>query len=408
MATVFLNKPGLTCQTHADSQCGWSNQAVPCKFYMAHYFRIVSGAFLAIMLQLGGSTFSPAKASALMNDVQQLVQNGEYNAAHRKLDDFLSDNPEDLQGRFLKSLIYSETGNDTAAIPILLQLTEEYPELPEPFNNLAVLYANQGLYEKARNTLEKAIHTHPSYAIAYENLGDVYARLASLSYNRALQLDSNNSTAQIKLHLVRDIVGNKLPGPFAQGNVQVARLSPPNAITQPSLQTPPEKTPAPVDSAPLVSSKPPLPVAATLLAQHPTSVASRPVEQASTPKKAAEKLKKPDTTKPSRTVRQAFATWIRAWSNKDINTYLASYSPGFKPAKGESRATWEKTRRARVTKPGKINVSFSSLVIKQQDQQATVKFHQHYSSTSFNSSVHKTLEFIKLGNKWLINKEMVR
>ncbi len=56
------------------------------------------------------------------------------------------------------------------------KLSEDYPELPEPYNNLAVLYAQQKQYDKARTALEMAIRTHPSYAIAYENLGDIYAK----------------------------------------------------------------------------------------------------------------------------------------------------------------------------------------------------------------------------------------
>ena len=88
----------------------------------------------------------------------------------------------------------------------VLKLTEDYPELPEPYNNLAVLYAQQKQYDKARTALEMAIRTHPSYAIAYENLGDVYAKLASQAYDKALQLDSANSTAQNKMALIRDLI----------------------------------------------------------------------------------------------------------------------------------------------------------------------------------------------------------
>src|SRR2546425_9737176 len=76
---------------------------------------------------------------------------------------------------------------------IFTKLTQDYPELPEPYNNLAVIYASQGQYEKARAALEQSIRTHPSYATAYENLGDVYAKLASQAYDKALQLDSSNS-----------------------------------------------------------------------------------------------------------------------------------------------------------------------------------------------------------------------
>jgi tetratricopeptide (TPR) repeat protein len=88
---------------------------------------------------------------------------------------------------------------------VFTALTEDYPELPEPYNNLAVLYASQGNYEKAKSALELAIHTHPSYATAHENLGDIYAQLASRAYDRALQLDKTNTAAQTKLAMVKEL-----------------------------------------------------------------------------------------------------------------------------------------------------------------------------------------------------------
>jgi tetratricopeptide (TPR) repeat protein len=89
---------------------------------------------------------------------------------------------------------------------VFSKLTEDYPELPEPYNNLAVIYAQQKQYDKAKQALEMAIRTHPSYATAHENLGDIYARLASQAYDKALQIDSSNSSAQNKLALIRDLM----------------------------------------------------------------------------------------------------------------------------------------------------------------------------------------------------------
>ena len=88
---------------------------------------------------------------------------------------YIRDRPKDAQGRFLKGQILTEMNKPADAIAVFTKLTEDYPELPEPYNNLAVLYAQQKQYDKARTALEMAIRTHPSYAIAYENLGDVYA-----------------------------------------------------------------------------------------------------------------------------------------------------------------------------------------------------------------------------------------
>src|SRR5205814_5594209 len=118
----------------------------------------------------------------------------------------LSAKPRDPQARFLKGLIFTEQGNTRDAIDIFTKMTQDYPKLPEPYNNLAEIYASQGQYERARTALEQSIRTHTSYATAYENLGDVYAKLASQAYDKALQLDSSNSGAKNKLSLVRELV----------------------------------------------------------------------------------------------------------------------------------------------------------------------------------------------------------
>src|SRR6185369_9445937 len=135
----------------------------------------------------------------------------------------------DPQGRFLKGLILAEQNKASEAIDVFTALTKDYPELPEPYNNLAVLYAAQGQYEKARAALEQSIRTHPSYATAYENLGDVYTKLASQAYDKALQLDSSNSAAKSKLSLVRDLIGGGAGStrPAKPGATQVARAEPP-------------------------------------------------------------------------------------------------------------------------------------------------------------------------------------
>ncbi|NTV11074.1 MAG: tetratricopeptide repeat protein, partial [Zoogloea sp.] len=147
----------------------------------------------------------PVHADSLQ-DVQTLIRQGQHAQALDKADQFLASKPRDAQMRFLKGVALSELNRPAEAIGVFQKLTEDYPELPEPYNNLAVLYAQQRQYEKARNALEMAIRTHPSYATAHENLGDVYARLASQAYDKALQIDSSNVGAQNKLSLIRDLI----------------------------------------------------------------------------------------------------------------------------------------------------------------------------------------------------------
>ena len=139
------------------------------------------------------------------SDVNQLLKSGKGTEALAKADKYLADKPKDPQMRFLKGVIQTQAGNTTEAIATFTALTQDYPELPEPYNNLAALYASQTELEKARTALEMAVRMNPSYAIAHENLGDIYARMAGQSYGRALQLEPANPLLQPKINLLREL-----------------------------------------------------------------------------------------------------------------------------------------------------------------------------------------------------------
>jgi Flp pilus assembly protein TadD len=157
-------------------------------------------------LALAAAVSLPLAAAADdYSDVNQLVRSGKLAEALAKADQYLVAKPRDPQMRFLKGVVQTEAGRTADAIETFTKLTQEYPELPEPYNNLAVLYAGQSEFEKARTALEAAVRANPGYAIAHENLGDVYAKLAAGSYAKAQQLDARNSTVQPKLALIRQL-----------------------------------------------------------------------------------------------------------------------------------------------------------------------------------------------------------
>lgn len=147
----------------------------------------------------------PASADEY-TDVSQLMRSGKTAEALSKIEQQLVTRPRDPQMRFFKGLIQRDTGKQNEAIATFTALTEEYPELPEPYNNLAVLYAAQNQFERARAALEMALKNNPRYAVAYENLGDVYARLAAQSYDKALEIDATTSASVLpKLKVVREL-----------------------------------------------------------------------------------------------------------------------------------------------------------------------------------------------------------
>lgn len=171
------------------------------------------------------ATLSAAAWPARADDyapVNRLLRDGQLSQAMARADQYLAKNPRDPQMRFLKALIQQDGGQREAAIASYERLIQDYPELPEPYNNVAVLYASQNRFEKAREALEMATRNSRSYAIAHENLGDVYARLASEAYRQAVQLDAGNTTVAPKLALIRQLINNPaanrlapFPGPVS-------------------------------------------------------------------------------------------------------------------------------------------------------------------------------------------------
>jgi len=154
---------------------------------------------LARLLALAaGLTLTTAQADEY-SDVSQLLRGGRLAEAQAKVDQYLAGKPRDPQMRYFKGLIQREAGQSAEAMATFTQLTEDFPELPEPYNSLAVLHAAQGDYDKARAALEMAIRNNPGYATAYENLGDIYAQLASQAYCKAQQLEAANTGVQAKL-----------------------------------------------------------------------------------------------------------------------------------------------------------------------------------------------------------------
>ena len=138
-------------------------------------------------------------------EANKLIKQKQYDQALEKVEGILATKPKDVQARFFKGVIMIEKGKTEDAIGIFQALTEDAPDRPEPYNNLGLLYALQGQYEKAKTSVEMAIRIQPTYALAHENLGEIYAKMASKEYERALQLDPNNASLQSKLATIRQL-----------------------------------------------------------------------------------------------------------------------------------------------------------------------------------------------------------
>lgn len=299
-----------------------------------------------------------------LKDIAQLANQGQQAQALQRIDSYIAANPKDVQAQFIKGVILAEQNRRDEAIKVFSDITAKNPNLPEPYNNLAVLYAEQGQYDKARAALESAIKTHPSYATAHENLGDIYARMASEAYDKALQLDSGNTRAQNKLALIRDLFSSSKkpvmsPARTADKAAAAAKVA--------------EAKPAVADDA---AAKP----------------QTSPVDGSA------------DTDSQ---IRAAVEKWAKAWSDQDVDAYLACYSSSFRTPKGESRSAWESLRRSRISSPKSIRVDVSNIAIKMESKtQARVSFNQSYRASHLSQKTGKTLTMINVNGQWLIEREV--
>ncbi len=360
----------------------------------------LSSALGALALLISAASVSAAESVA---EIQSLLRQGKPAEALAQADSLTNKNANDSQARFLKGVALTEMGRANEAIAVFLKLTQDFPSLPEPYNNLAVLYARQNQYDKARSTLEAAIRTHPSYAIAHQNLGDLYAQLANQAYGKALQIDNGRGEPpQSQLALITEIAPAPRPLVVASSTIQPP-VPPAMPAIKPIEKALPAEKPSPIEKPPPIAAippPPPPPVQPTPIPE-PAQPATPPKPPAPPPSMTAE------TTSADTAVLQAAKDWAKAWSAKDAKAYLSYYDRDFDVPDKRSRQDWEREREQRLGKGGPISVELENPRVTIDGDRATVRFRQHYRSSGFSGSTAKTLEFVRRGERWRIYRELI-
>ncbi|MBF0604985.1 MAG: tetratricopeptide repeat protein [Nitrospirae bacterium] len=305
--------------------------------------------------------------AAEIDDIYAMADQKKFPEAMVRLEAYLQKNPKDAQGRFLKGLILTEQKHPDEAISVFKSLSTDHPNLPEPYNNLAVLYAEKGMYDEAADALKKAIKTHPSYATAQENLGDIYSKMASQAYSKALSLDSQNRAAQTKLDMIRKL--------FAQQGTDVGETNRPGNVPPPAVASPPAPPPAaPAEASPLPAEEPSQATAASSLKSE---------------------------------VEGSVIQWAKDWSEKNPRGYLDAYSSRFQPPPPfTNRAAWESRRSQIISQAGSIRVTVSDIKVTILNPlRALAVFKQDYWSPTYKDSVKKTLSMVLEDGRWKISRE---
>lgn len=317
-----------------------------------------------------------ASVAASNEEIQRMIQQGSFEKALVLAEEQLSVNPDEIQTLFLKGLILARMDRLKESEAVFIGLTEKHPELPEPYNNLAVVYAASGDYDKAEEALRQAINTHPSYATAHENLGDIYAKMASQAYNNALKLDSDNQETREKLSMISDLISVPVPVAVAQKS----EVQQPESLSQTAPKTAPTSDKKEIKSEPALAKFEP----------EPTTILQPPFDRDAARKE----------------VKTAVNSWANAWSAKDVDNYIKSYSAKFVPPNKLTRSKWHEQRRLRLTKPRFIKVVLGNMRIEILSQDlALVRFVQTYQSDNYKDQVNKQLLLNNVDGVWLISKE---
>ena len=366
---------------------------------------------------LSAALFTPRAFADSLTDINALVRAGQFGEAITKVDSALLQTPRDKQLRFLKGVILTEQNKPAEAIAVFTKLTEDFPELPEPYNNLAVLFAASGQYDKARASLEMAIRTNPTYSTAHENLGDVYAKLASQAYDKALQLDSANTTAKTKLTMIRTLVGNNTGGTNPKTGAPAPVATAPAKPAPEAAKAPPPVATAPAKPAPEAAKAPPPVVVAKIEPKPATKVEAKPEPKADAPGVPVAKVepkakpepkpvaKAPAINSDQEDITNVITSWAKAWAAEDVTAYLGYYANDFQPANGMSRKAWVDQRHARIKGNDNITIKIGTPKVTINGNTATARFQQEYDSKQVHSNAPKTMVMTKQGNKWLIQQE---
>jgi tetratricopeptide (TPR) repeat protein len=265
--------------------------------------------------------------------------------ALEKIKSKLRTSPEEPRLLFYKGIVETKINKIDDAINTFTTLINIHPSLPEPYNNLAVLYADRGELKLAKNTLVKAIKTNSSYSTAHINLGDIYTRMATDAYNKALELDSQNKIAHNKLKLITELFNY-------QPNTKEKKIN--------------------------------------------TAYVDNKTQKIKNIKNKSEIKKE---------ILEAIESWRISWQSKNIDDYLDSYSDNFEYPDGMNAEQWRKYRQGRIINKQRIKLEITKINYKIEKAIVSVKFIQNYTSDNYKQKSIKTLIFQNEFNAWKIIKE---
>ncbi|WP_432470752.1 L,D-transpeptidase Cds6 family protein [Amphritea sp. HPY] len=389
-----------------------------------------------------------------LKQANQLQTQGNHQAAFDQVNNYLVTNPKDPNGWLLYGISLMDQNKLDAAANVFSKLIKLYPNAPEPYNNLAAIYAKKGDNDKAVDTLLQAFNTHPSYAQVQQNLKTVYATLATQAYNRALDLDEGSSAGAPQLAILDQVyqqpvlpekttstaaptLGTTLSSTITSSVTQDTAQKPAKLVieerkvsegTIPVLEEDTPAKPQPIvnvvaktaatneevtEDAGTIKGNAAHEVAAAIDPALQAAETQRQNQQQQTTSPAAQvasqQAANADDLLSETNVQQIhdlISQWAKSWSDQDVDRYISFYTEQYQPDNKVSNKQWRWGRNQRLNKPKYIKVAISdiSLAAMPEGRIRTV-FLQSYESNTFSDSVYKTLIFVTQNGEWKIAAE---
>ncbi len=234
---------------------------------------------------------------------------------------------------------------------IFRNLLERYPKNPLILNNLAVTIAKQGKHDLAIRLLKNAIALNEILNTSYQNLSSIYAYEAVNAYRRALSLTIDSPEP---LDLI--LIGHT--DELIRSSFVTKQILQDGGINQPLVQEP----------------------------EAPAAIGKGAIDGE---------------------IMANVMRWAKAWSNRNLNEYFASYRDGYAPS-GKTHREWKKLRIQRLRTPQKIQVAINDVHIQRLTPDKVVAtFLQNYRSNLLKSTVTKRLEMTRINDEWKITDEKV-
>lgn len=309
-----------------------------CYTFMLDYFASTDMHRLIFLFYFSILT-GPAAAAGIIQNLQLLVEQKLYGQAARNGEQLLVEHSGHPHIEFLTAYAYQMNQQNRKAAEHYENLIRQHPDLPEPRNNLAIIYLSDGDYDKASSLLVNAINTHHSYATAYANLSSIYSGIASEAYRRAVS-ESNepvNYASKIKLTTLPKLAS------FEKDKI-ADNISNHELIENPAIE--------------------------------------------------------------SILVNRVMG-WAKAWSEKDLDTYIGYYSSDYKPD-FSTHEDWAENREQRILRAGFIKIGINSIQVRAQTKNlAIIDFEQSFDSLDYSDRVVKRLGLTRVNSEWKITDERV-